>query len=35
MFPHEQLLVLTSEELLSEPMESMSRIARFLDVPEY
>jgi len=35
VFPHEQLLVLTSEELLSEPMEAMSRIARFLDIPEH
>ena len=35
VFPHEQLLVLTSEELLSEPMEAMSRIARFLAIPEH
>ena len=27
--------MLTSDELLSEPLEAMSRIARFLDIPEH
>lgn len=35
MFPLEQLLVLTSEELLNEPMEAMSRISGFLGLPEH
>ncbi len=34
-FPREQLLVLTSEELLGDPAEVMSRIAGFLGIPEW
>ncbi|MBM2821656.1 MAG: Sulfotransfer 1 protein [Thermoleophilia bacterium] len=34
-FPRAQLLVLTSEELLEDPSEVMSRVARFLGIPEH
>ncbi len=34
-FPREQLLVLTSEELLRDPTDVMSRVARFLGIPEW
>ena len=33
-FPREQLLVLVSEELVTEPEEAMSSVARFLGIPE-
>jgi len=35
IFPGEQLLVLTSDELLTEPDETMSRVWRFLSIPEW
>ncbi len=34
-FPREQLLVLTSEELLAHPAEAMAEIVRFLGLPEF
>lgn len=34
LFPREQLLVLTSEELLGNPGETMSRVTPFLEIPE-
>ena len=34
-FPPSRLLVLTSDELLSEPAETMARVARFLGIPEH
>ena len=34
-FPREQLLVLTSEELLREPADAMSQLAVFLGVPDW
>jgi hypothetical protein len=34
-FPREQLFVLTSDELRADPADAMSRIAHFLDIPEY
>jgi hypothetical protein len=34
-FPRTQLLVLTSEELLADPAQVMSRIASFLGIPEW
>jgi hypothetical protein len=35
LFPREQLLVLTSDELGADPAEAMSRISRFLEVPDW
>jgi hypothetical protein len=35
LFPREQLLVLTSDELLSDPAQTMGRIVRFLGIPEW
>ncbi|MBM2821990.1 MAG: sulfotransferase [Thermoleophilia bacterium] len=35
LFPREQLFVLTSDELLAAPAEVMSRIADFLEIPEW
>jgi Sulfotransferase domain len=34
LFPREQLLVFTTEELLSDPAETMAGLARFLGIPE-
>ena len=34
-FPREQLLVLTSEELLAHPAEAMAEITRFLGLPGF
>jgi hypothetical protein len=34
-FPREQLLVLTSDELLADPGGSTDKVARFLDVPAW
>lgn len=35
LFPREQLLVLTSDELLEDPVGAMATGARFLDIPEW
>jgi len=35
LFPREQLLVLTSDELLEDPAGSMATVARFLAIPEW
>ena len=35
LFPREQLLVLTSEELIAHPEEVLSRISGFLEIPEW
>jgi hypothetical protein len=35
LFPREQLLVLTSDELLEDPAGSMATVARFLGIPEW
>jgi hypothetical protein len=35
LFPREQLHVLTAEELLADPVQAMSQIAGFLDIPEW
>jgi hypothetical protein len=35
LFPREQLLVLTSDELLADPAEAMGRVWRFLDLPAW
>jgi hypothetical protein len=34
-FPREQLLVMTSDELLAEPAAAMTRVAAFLGIPEW
>lgn len=34
LFPHEQLLVLLTEELSTDPEDVMLRVARFLEIPE-
>jgi hypothetical protein len=34
-FPRDQLLVLTSDELLEDPAEVVARVAAFLGIPEY
>jgi hypothetical protein len=35
LFPREQLLVLMSDELLGDPATALSKVERFLDVPEW
>lgn len=35
LFPREQLLVLTTQELEASPAEMMSRVSRFLEIPEW